>query len=160
MTIREYIATDKNYCLAAFESNMPRYFFPNELEDFRQFLDIQVTSGYNENETGRYYVVERDGRVIGCGGFVLNHTAKDARMTWGLIHNDAHHQGLGKELLLWRIKEIRALSEHCTIALDTTQYTAAFFEKMGFKTIAVTENFYGPGMHRYDMVQEPMKYTK
>ena len=37
--------------------------------------------------------------------------------------------------------------------LATSQLTYGFYEKLGFQTTKVTENGFGPGIDRYDMVR-------
>lgn len=153
ISIRGYTASDKTACLEAFSSNIPRYFLPKELSEFNEWLCMQTAPTGKPDEICQYYVVERNRLVIGCGGFALDRTRNEARMTWGLIHNKDHRLGLGRALLLWRIQEIHKIAPNCTIALDTTQHAAPFFEKMGFTTLKITNDFYGQGMHRYDMVK-------
>jgi ribosomal protein S18 acetylase RimI-like enzyme len=40
------------------------------------------------------------------------------------------------------------------VGVDTTQFSYGFFERFGFKTTKITEDFYEKGMHRYDMIYE------
>lgn len=37
------------------------------------------------------------------------------------------------------------------VALDTSQHTRPFYERLGFRTVRVTPDAYAPGLHRYDM---------
>jgi ribosomal protein S18 acetylase RimI-like enzyme len=148
MIIRPYAPADKPACLAAFESNMPRFFAPHELEDYTAWLDAFA-------DGDRYYVAEENGEVIGCGGFNADADKQEAFMAWGLIHNAHHKRGLGKALLLFRLRAIRDICPQCIIKLDTTQHSFPFFEKLGFRTVRITRNFYGEGLDRYDMEQQP-----
>ncbi|MBL7698489.1 MAG: GNAT family N-acetyltransferase [Chitinophagaceae bacterium] len=150
--IRNYTETDRTDCVDAFNSNIPAYFLPHELDEFELWLVDHACKPDSDIEICRYYVITINDRVVGCGGFAIDLIRKDARMVWGLINNGTHRLGLGKKLLLHRIEAIRDLVPDCNIALDTTQHAASFFEKMGFHTINITKDSYGPGMHRYDMV--------
>jgi predicted GNAT family N-acyltransferase len=68
-----------------------------------------------------------------------------------MVDNGLHKQGFGRELLAYRINEIRDAYPGHTMFLDTSQHTFPFFEKMGFKVVKVTNDYYGPGLDRYDM---------
>ena len=57
-------------------------------------------------------------------------------------------------LLEFRIQKIQSLSPQAQIKLDTSQYSYLFFDKMGFKLTAITRDFYGKGLDRYDMTFE------
>ena len=57
---RRYAVSDKEACLALFDSNVPEFFDPAERADFGTFLD---------DPGGEYFIVQQDGAVIGCGGF-------------------------------------------------------------------------------------------
>lgn len=155
MTIRPYTPADKPGCLAAFESNMPRFFAPSELEDYAQWLDSLVARSAPETGIDNYFVAEENGSIIGCGGFYINRDKLEATMAWGLISQAYHKRGLGRQLFLYRINLIRQLCPQCTIILDTTQHSYPFFEKLGFSVTAITNNSYGEGLHRYDMVLKP-----
>ena len=153
MIIRPYITADKEGCVAAFKSNMPKYFAPHELTDFEEWLDKQ-----HDTETvggaKQFFVVDLDGKIIACGGYYVHPETKEARMSWGLVHHDFHKQGIGKMFLKYRITAIKAQFPGCVVAVDTSQHSYPFFEKSGFKTIKVTDDFYAPGLDRYDMVLE------
>lgn len=146
LSIRPYKPEYKSECMAAFHSNVPTYFVQKEIDDFSKWLDAA--------EHEHYYVGDINGQIVACGGFHLDHKTNEARMTWGLVHRHYHRQGLGKQMILFRISTIKTLAPHMPIALDTTQHAAAFFEKMGFKTHKITKDFYAPGMDRYDMELE------
>lgn len=149
MLIRPYTTADRQECIAAFKSNIPKFFMPDELEDFENWLEKVATKHYP------YFVAEEDGKVIACGGYYIEPDQQSARMTWGLVHNSLHKKGIGKALILHRIKAIQSIAPAATIGLDTTQHSFSFFEKLGFVTTKITENSYGKGMHRYDMELNP-----
>lgn len=158
MIIRPYTPADKPGCIAAFKSNMPRFFAPEELEDYDSWLNALAERGERAHENGieNYYVVEENGEVIGCGGFFADPVKQEAFMAWGLISNAHHKRGLGKELFRYRINAVRSICPQCTIILDTTQHSYLFFEKFGFRVTKITQDSYGPGLHRYDMEQKPV----
>lgn len=147
---RSYTATDKTACLTAFKSNIPKYFLQEEFDQFDKWLNAHEDN--DPGNIGRYFVVLLDEKVVGCGGFAFDDKRSEARMTWGLVDNKLHRQGIGKQFLVWRINQIRSLRPDYRIALDTTQHAAPFFEKMGFEVLKITNDSYGKGMHRYDMI--------
>ncbi len=148
--IREYIKTDKNECIESFKSNVPNYFTEEEIKDFENFLN-QIQK--EDNET-YYYVVVYDKKIIGCGGFGEKDNNRIISLAWGLIHKEYHKKGFGKKLLLHRIEQIERLKPGIPIIIDTTQYSFKFFEKYGFFTTKITNDYYTIGMHRYDMTYE------
>jgi N-acetylglutamate synthase-like GNAT family acetyltransferase len=152
MLIRPYTIADKEDCMTAFKSNMPQFFAPYELPDFENWLQRQETP---KTTTEQYYVVEQNNTVIACGGYFIDMDKQNARMTWGLVHNSLHKQGIGKALFLHRVAVIKSVCSSCVIGLDTTQHSFPFFEKLGFNTIRITKDGYGPGLDRYDMEFHP-----
>lgn len=141
----------KQGCLAAFQSNIPVYFTPEEINDFTNFLEQRAMPKDNEIQTTFYYVLLKNNEVIGCGGFGERERDGTVTLAWGLVHSDFHKQGVGKLLLQHRLTEARKVYPSKTIYLDTTQYSYPFFEKFGFKTTKIKIDFYMKGMHRYDM---------
>ncbi|MHB1278558.1 MAG: GNAT family N-acetyltransferase [Bacteroidia bacterium] len=152
-TLRPYTYLDKSACLSAFISNVPVYFTQDEIALFEAFLDKfqHVPDGKLEDGT-HYFVLLENERVLGCGGFGHHKDSDVIFMAWGLIHNDFHKKGFGEKLLKFRIDQIKKIHPGAPIGLDTTQYSYPFFEKFGFRTTKITNDYYEPGMHRYDMV--------
>lgn len=150
--IRKYRISDKNACMEAFKTNVPKYFTTGEVNDFEQFL----TKLENPEEADQvpYYVMELDDKIIGCGGFGEKEGGDAITFIWGMIHSDYHKLGYGEQLLVFRLVEIKKQFPGRQVVLDTTQFSYSFFEKYGFKTVKITENSYAEGMHRYDMVLE------
>ena len=68
LEIRSYTKQDKESCLIAFKSNVPKYFGENEIPLFESFLDKDVEVMLSSERT-KYYFVVKDDKVIGCGGF-------------------------------------------------------------------------------------------
>lgn len=153
MTIRRYEAADRQACIAIFKSNMPQFFAPSELGDFEFWLDGQDAGMvvYREAMAEHYYVAEQDGSIVACGGFFIPKDSTMANMTWGMVDQWLHRQGIGSRMFRHRLQQIRTLYPGYAVSLDTTQYSYSFFEKEGFRVIKITNDFYAPGMHRYDM---------
>lgn len=151
-TIRKYTDSDKNACMEAFKTNVPKYFTEAEINDFEHFL--AKLENPEEADNLPYYVMELDGKIIGCGGFGEKKGKDAITFVWGMVHNAHHKKGYGEQLLVFRLTEIKKQFPGREVVLDTTQFSFPFFEKYGFRTVKITENSYGEGMHRYDMVLE------
>ncbi len=154
MVFRPYTASDREACLAAFKSNMPKFFALSELPDFEKWLDEQESrmTTVQDHSREQYYVALQNDHVVGCGGYFIEPDYSKAIMTWGLVHNALHKQGLGKELFLHRLAVIRSICPACTVTLDTSQHSYPFFQKLGFVVTKITPNFFAPGIDRYDML--------
>ncbi|OYU97308.1 MAG: hypothetical protein CFE21_03165 [Bacteroidetes bacterium B1(2017)] len=150
MIIRPYTTIDKQECMNAFCSNVPEFFTESEVNDFDTFLDTFHTKG-TVNKT-YYFVLELDSKIIACGGFGDRYGDDVITLAWGLVHKDFHKKDFGKHLLKYRLDQIKLIYPGRPIYIDTTQFSMGFFGKYGFNTIKLSENFYAPGMHRYDMV--------
>jgi predicted GNAT family N-acyltransferase len=149
LAIRTYQISDKQACLEAFESNVPKYFTQAEIADYDKFLEM-ILIKVEANKTF-YYVVVFGNEVIGCGGFGDKDNSEIITLAWGLIHQNFHKKGFGKELLVYRLRQIKEEFPNHNVYIDTTQYSFGFFEKFGFETTKITHDFYEMGLHRYDM---------
>jgi len=145
--IRAYRSTDKNECMEAFKTNVPKFFSDQEVFDFADFLE-RIEKGIDDIP---FYVLSYNQKVIGCGGYAKDQNNAIFTLAWGLIHNDFHKKGFGEKLLSYRLEEIKRLYKNSSVIIDTTQHSAGFFEKYGFVTTKETENYYALGMHRIDM---------
>ena len=123
MDVRLYQPADKQACLTVFDSNVPDFFAVHERGEFAVFLETLAAP---------YYVMEHDGAVAGCGGYTV--TGHAARLTWGMIRRDLHRKGLGRFLLLFRLREMtRTDTAVETVGLETSQLSAPFFVSQGFR---------------------------
>ncbi len=148
--IRKFTPTDKNDCIEAFKTNVPKFFTKAEIIDFADFLD-KVDGKTAESET-LYYVVTLGGKIIGCGGIGCYLQKNEASLCWGLIERNFHKKGYGEIFLKYRLNEIDKHFPNAKIKIDTTQHSAPFFAKYGFVTTKITKDFYAEGMDRYDMI--------
>jgi ribosomal protein S18 acetylase RimI-like enzyme len=142
MDIRPYTPADHAACLAVFDSNTPWFFDPSERRKFETFLDAPFCS---------YFVMEHDGAVVGCGGYAIEENSLLASLVWGMVRNDLHKRGLGRFLVMFRLREITKTSGAQMVRLGTSQRTARFFEKQGFKVAGIEKNGYASGIDRVEM---------
>jgi N-acetylglutamate synthase-like GNAT family acetyltransferase len=151
--IRKYSVEDKPHCLETFKSNVPDFFTVEEINDFENFLDQFEIRNESREPLARtlFYVVESDGKIVGCGGFGDKENNKIISLAWAHIHRDYHKHGFGKLLLEYRLEKIKSLFPNQTVFIDTTQHSTPFYEKYGFITQKITKDFYAPGLDRYDL---------
>jgi N-acetylglutamate synthase-like GNAT family acetyltransferase len=145
MDLRPYLPADRDDCLRLFDSNTPRFFDSGDRRKFEEFLNEQHRS---------YFAMEHDGAIIGCGGFAIEPDKTAARLVWGMVRADSHKLGLGRYLLLFRLREITKVGGIERVHLDTSQHSAPFYEKQGFKVSRTVKDGYGPGLDRVEMVMK------
>jgi N-acetylglutamate synthase-like GNAT family acetyltransferase len=142
MEIREFQKSDTVGCLALFDSHGGQAFQLTERTEFENYLALPQ---------GPYYVAEFEGSIVACGGFCIQNDA--ARLTWGMVTKDLTGKGIGKLLLLYRLREI-SKAGISKISLDTSQHSAGFFEKFGFRIVSRETDGYGDGLHKLEMVKK------
>ncbi|MBB5235246.1 GNAT family N-acetyltransferase [Deinococcus budaensis] len=150
-TVRPFTSTDREACLALFDSNVPGFFAPHERAEFETWLGQPFDSG----EFGEYFVLEDTGRVVACGGVWLDlaRPERSAGLSWGMVAREAHRRGYGSKLLAFRLERLRELGAR-EAHLDTTPQSASFFARFGFREVGRVPGGYGPGLDRVDMVAE------
>ncbi|EYB68692.1 hypothetical protein DEIPH_ctg017orf0022 [Deinococcus phoenicis] len=149
MPIRPYSPADRAACLALFDSNVPEFFLAEERAEFAAFLGQPFDPG----ESGEYSVLEEAGRVVACGGVWLDPESPErpAGLSWGMVARNAHRRGYGSALLAFRLARLRALGAR-EVHLDTSQHSAPFFARSGFREVRRVPGGYGPGLDRVDRV--------
>lgn len=141
--LRDYAAHDRDGCLAVFDSNVPAYFMTAERDAFAAFLD---------ELPGPYLVLTDAGaRIVACGGYAVVPGTGVADLCWGMVDQQRHRTGLGRALTEARLRRIRADGNAHEIALNTSQLTQAFYERMGFVTVEFVPDGFATGLHRCDM---------
>ncbi len=107
-----------------------------------------------EAQRTHFFVIVADDTIVGCGGFGDKDNTGNITLAWGLVHKDYHKKGLGELLLTYRLEQIKLLYPSKPVGVDTTQFSAGFFERFGFKTTQITNDYYEKGMDRHDMIYE------
>lgn len=146
LVIRTYHPNHKDACMAIFDSNLPKYFTQEERGLFEQFLDEQATDG-------NYFVAvdEDTEEVKACGGYFHNEEKDRYGLSWGMVHQNYHRQGIGQAFTRYRIMALqKAYPDRCYM-LETSQHTYTFYEKMGYKVVDIKENGFGEDLHSYYM---------
>lgn len=143
MNILKYSPAYREKCIAIFDSNMPKFFAVEEKELFKAFLDHDIDNNY--------YVVEKDGEVVACGGVFLDNINDEGGLSWGMVRADQHKNGIGKALTDYRIGLLKKKYPDKTYKVDTSQHTASFYVKRGFKTMEVIKDGFAKGLDKYVM---------
>lgn len=153
MNIRRYSKKDRIACLDIIKSNTPEYFGEDEIPLFEKWLIAQEEGklAHPVSEREFYFVLEDDGQILGCAGYLLVRNSNEIYLSWGMVHRKQHKTGLGKALLDYRFASISEKFPDRKISLATTQEIAPFFEKYGFKTTKIQPQFYSETLDRYDM---------
>src|SRR5688572_31327903 len=110
--IRPYTSHDNPELINLLRLNTPEYFAVSEENDFIDYLN---------NHAENYFVVEENGKIIGAGGINYLHENTEARISWDIIHPDFQGKGIGKELTLYRIEQIKNNPTVNVIYVRTTQ---------------------------------------
>lgn len=140
---RPYLAADRDACLGLFDSNVPRFFAAEEREEFAGFLDTLAWP---------YSVIERNGRIVACGGHALEPDGETVSLCWGMVEQGLHRQGVGRILTEARLAAARAEPGATRVRLNTSQHTAGFYERFGFATQAVVADGHAPGIDSHEML--------
>jgi len=128
MDMRRYEPDDRASCLGVFDSLAPALLDAAARPGFEAWLD--------RNE-GPFFVMEHDEIVVGCGGYSLSPDQSTATLRWGMIRADAQKMGLGRFLLMYRIREIGRAGTVGVVSAHPPQPSAGFFEKQGFRSNGV-----------------------
>ena len=126
-----------------FDSNVPRFFRPEERAELACFL---------RTLPGPYLVLRMEDReIVACGGYAVREEANAGDLCWGMVRRDLHGQGLGAALSRLRIDALRADPRVGHVQLNTSQHTVGFYEVLGFRTVGIQSDGYAPGLDRCEM---------
>lgn len=151
----------KTNCLGIFDSNCPPYFDASEKTPFSKFLDSLQTGipVYPSIQANHFFVVIQQQKLVGCGGYYTVTNQNQIRLSWGMVHKKLHHKKIGQHLTQYRIQQAHLHYPNYNVALDTSQHTVGFYQKMGFQITRQVENGYAPGLHKFEM-ESRKKITK
>ncbi|MEH6590742.1 MAG: GNAT family N-acetyltransferase [Halioglobus sp.] len=140
VTFRPYVPTDKLACLGLFDANCPEFFAPNERLDYVGFLDDNPLS---------YELCLVEGQIVGAFGLVGDGSQLKS-LNWILLNPRSHGMGIGSAIMD-RVSTLARTSGMRLVTIAASHKSAPFFAKFGAVEVAVTDNGWGPGMHRVDM---------
>ena len=143
MEILPFTKEYSDSCVEIFVSNLDKYFADHELDEFRSFLEHVA-------HCSTYFVLREKDQVIACGGYEKERD--HVILTWGMVKREIHGQGYGKKLTLYRLNAIQSAFPDLPVKIDTSQFKKGFYEKQGFKTLAIEKDGYKPGLDKYIMI--------
>ena len=156
MHFRPYALVDIDPVVEIFRSNIPKYFGPIEEPGLRNFL-YALSGDPAAGESGRdvdYFVGELDAEVVAAGGIALNDD-QTVSLCWGMVRSDLIGKGLGRELTDFRIQRAREKFGSLPLVISTSQHTAGFYEKFGFRLTSHQPDGFGPGIDTCKMRLDP-----
>ncbi|WP_128548246.1 GNAT family N-acetyltransferase [Larkinella soli] len=142
INIRPYTPADREAVIGLLRLNTPRYFAESEEGDLIYYL---------ENHAGHYFVLEEEGRMLGCGGFNLSDDGTVGKISWDFFHPEHQGRGLGSRLTRYRIEKLKEHASVKTVSVRTSQMAWRFYEKQGFELKEVVLDYWAPGFDLYRM---------
>lgn len=134
--------SDRDVLIQNMKSNVPQYFAESEIVEFMDYL--------NEHAE-HYYVYEDHGIIIGSGGINYFLDEGVARISWDIIHPAHQNRGIGKQLVLYRINEIKKISKIKFVIVRTSQMVYPFYQQLGFQLEFITKDYWAKGFDLYQM---------
>jgi ribosomal protein S18 acetylase RimI-like enzyme len=140
--IRPYEKSDKTDVINLFRLNTPNYFSTEEEDDLIYFL---------ENEREQYYVVSINEEIVGCGGYNFSEDKSIGVICWDIVHPNFQGKSVGRNLLNYRITQIKNVPNIRKITVRTSQLVYRFYEKQGFVLLEIVPDYWSKGFHLYRM---------
>ena len=142
ITIREYKSIDKSNVINLIKLNTPKYFAPEEENDFSNYLD---------NERELYYVLLFNEKIVGCGGINFAENKTIGKISWDILHPEYQGKSLGTRLLEYRIEKLESIKSVQKITVRTSQVAYQFYEKQGFELKEIKKDYWAKGFDMYKM---------
>jgi hypothetical protein len=93
LEIKPYTENDFDACVELYKSNIPKFFLPNEVPDFIDYLQ--------KHALGNYWCLFDDKGLVGCCG--INIRDKNiGRFVYGIVRHDLHKRGIGSYMTNFR----------------------------------------------------------
>jgi N-acetylglutamate synthase-like GNAT family acetyltransferase len=140
--IRPYEKSDFAGVINLLRLNTPNFFSPKEEEDLICFL---------ENEREQYYIVSINKEIVSCGGFNISEDKSTGIICWDIVHPNFQGKSIGRNLLNYRITQIKNVKSIRKITVRTSQLVYQFYEKQGFELIEIVQDYWSKGFHLYQM---------
>jgi GNAT superfamily N-acetyltransferase len=124
MDVRPYQATDNIACLDVFDSLTPTLLDSAGRPLFESWLD---------EAAGSYFVMASGESIVGCGGYSFSPDQSTAILRWGMVRRNFQKMGLGRFLLMYRIREIGRSGSAGMVLAQVPRPSAGFYVKQGFR---------------------------
>lgn len=149
--IRAYRAEDKADLIDLLKTNIPDFFAASEVKDLEYYLD---------NELEEYFVYEVKGRLVGAGGINYDEEGLVGKVSWDFIHSAYHGQGIGSQLLAYRLQLLFSNEAIKKVIVRTSQFVYAYYAKFGFESLRKEHDYWAKGYHLYYMELDRNRYEK
>ena len=140
VAFRSYLPGDKEACLNLFDANCPEFFAPNERTDYQRFLEANPNS---------YELCFGESVVVGAFG-LMGDDAHCRDLNWILLSPSSQGLGIGAAIMERVVLDARESAVR-VINIAASHKSAPFFAKFGANEVTVSDNGWGPGIHRVDM---------
>jgi hypothetical protein len=98
--------------------------------------------------------MEHNESVVGCGGYALSRDRSAATLCWGMVRRRSQKMGLGRFLLMYRIREIGREASVGVLFVHSPRPSVGFFQKQGFRVNGTGNEAHGPGMALIELVKK------
>ena len=145
MDVRLYETRDRSTCLGVFDSLTPELLDSSARPSFESWLD---------RAAGTYFVLEHEESVVGCGGYALSADQSTATLCWGMVRRSSQKMGLGRFLLMYRIREIGKEGSVGVVFAHSPRPSVGFFLKQGFRVNAREDEAHETGIELIELVKK------
>ncbi|MBW1297876.1 GNAT family N-acetyltransferase [Aquimarina litoralis] len=140
--IRPYTPNDTKELVEVLTLNIPTYFDPKEIYDFKNYLTTYGST---------YFTIESDQIIIGGVGYNILEEKNVGQITWIFFHPDYAGKGFGKRAVTHCLSILKSNSEIKKVTVRTSQLAYSFFEKFGFTLKRIEKDYWGLGLDLYEM---------
>ena len=145
MDVRLYEVRDRPSCLGIFDSLTPELLDSSVRPLFESWLDQAANP---------YFVMEHEQSVVGCGGYALSPDQGTATLCWGMVLRSCQKMGLGRFLLMYRIREIGKKGTVGIVFAHSPRPSVGFFLKQGFRVNAREDEAHETGIELIELVKK------
>jgi GNAT superfamily N-acetyltransferase len=145
MDVRPYEPRDRSSCIEVFNSLTPELLNSSALSFFEAWLD---------RPAGPYFVMAHEESVVGCGGYALSEDRSTAALCWGMVRRSSQKMGLGRFLLMYRIREVGKEGSVGVLFAHSPRPSVGFFQKQGFRVTRTELEAHGPGTELIELMKK------
>lgn len=103
-----------------------------------------------DNHAHDFYVCKDGDQVVGCGGHNFD-GENTGVLSWYMTDANYMGKGVGAMLVQYNLDMLREHQHIKRIRVRTSQLTDKFYEKFGFKLMFTKDDYWGKGLHLYQM---------
>jgi N-acetylglutamate synthase-like GNAT family acetyltransferase len=116
--------------------------------------DLPLFESWLDRPAGPYFVMEHEESIVGCGGYSISHDQTTATLRWGLVRHNSQSMGLGRFLLMYRIREIGKAGPVGLVFAYSPQPSVGFFMKQGFRVNGIEKDASATGVDRIELIRK------